>query len=149
MKRLYLLSMVLLLAFSSNIFAGSGDLFSYDEAAVEAQLADLTELENYVATNPATTLSLLKTDNNQLLDGLNLYSPFAMGMNFDDPPLGIPSFLWGCVFSVAGVVIVYLVTDEDKDETKKAFFGCIANAVVYGVTYAVLIAIYGSAWAWY
>ncbi|MGC9341211.1 MAG: hypothetical protein ACP5E3_00775, partial [Bacteroidales bacterium] len=142
MKRLYLLSVVLLMAFGSNLFAGSGDLFSYDKVAVETELAELTEIENYVASNPETTLSLLKTDNNQLLTGLNLYSPYAMGMNLDDPPLGIPSFLWGCVFSVAGVVIVYLVTDEDKDETKKAFFGCIANAVVYGVTYAVLIAIY-------
>lgn len=137
MKRLYLLTMVLLMAFSSNLLAGNGDLFSYDKATVEAELADLTELENYVANNPSTTLSLLKTDNNQLLDGLNLYSPYAMGMNLDDPPLGIPSFLWGCVFSVAGVVIVYIVTDEDKDETKKALYGCIANAVVYGVLYAV------------
>lgn len=129
--------MVFLMAFSSNLFAGSGDLFSYDKAAVEAELADLTQLESYVAENPATSLSLLETEKNQLLDGLNLYSPYAMGMNFDDPPLGIPSFLWGCAFGVVGVVLVYVITDEDKDETKKSFYGCIASTLVWGVLYAV------------
>lgn len=129
--------MVFLMAFSSNLFAGSGDLFSYDKAAVEAELADLTQLESYVAENPATSLSLLETEKNQLLDGLNLYSPYAMGMNFDDPPLGIPSFLWGCAFGIVGVVLVYVITDEDKDETKKSFYGCIASTLVWGVLYAV------------
>lgn len=137
MKQIYLFSMVLLMAFSTDLFAGAGDLFNYDKQAVEAELADLTELENYVDNNPTKTLSVLAQEGNQLLAGLNLSSPIGLSMMFDDPPLGIPSFLWGCAFGVVGVAIVYFVTDEDKDETKKAFYGCIASTVVYVVLYAV------------
>lgn len=142
MKRLYILPLVFLFTFSSNLFAGNADLFSYDEDAVSSELADLTELENYVWTNPAATLSSLTEEGNSLLDGLKLFSPFAMGMELE-PPLGIPSFLWGCVFGVVGVALVYFIA-EDSDETKKAFFGCLVGAVVYGLVYAVLWA----PWAW-
>ena len=137
MKQIYLFSMVLLMAFSTDLFAGAGDLFNYDKMAVEAELADLTELENYVDNNPTKTLSVLAQEGNQLLTGLNLSGPIGLSMMFDDPPLGIPSFLWGCAFGVVGVAIVYFVTDEDNDETKKAFYGCIASTVVFGVLYAV------------
>ena len=127
-----------MLAISFNLSASNSDLFSYDRAAVESELAELTELENYVAENPATTLSLLETTENNLISGLDLASPNAMGLFFDDPPLGIPSFLWGCAFGVVGVAIVYFVTDEDKDETRKSFYGCVTSTVIYGVLYAVL-----------
>lgn len=146
MKRIYLLSFVLLLAFSSGAIAGSGDLFNYDKEAVAAEMADLTELESYVENNPTTTMSVLVQNDNQLLNGLNLTSPNAMGMSFDDAPLGIPSFLWGCVFGVVGVVVVYIVTDEDKDETKKSFYGCIASTLVYVILYA---AVWSTAGFWY
>jgi hypothetical protein len=142
MKRKLLPLIVFVMAISMNVQAGSADLFSYDKNAVTSELAELTELENYVWMNPASTLSVLVETGNDLVSGLKLYGPGSMGMTFDDPPLGIPSFLWGCAFGVVGIAIVYFVTDEDNDETKKAFYGCLAGTLVYGVLYAV----WWSAW---
>ncbi len=148
MKRNILLLFVFVMAISMNLQAGVADLFSYDKDAVATELTELTELENYVWMNPASTLSVLVKAGDDLVSGLNLYGPGSMGMTFDDPPLGIPSFLWGCAFGVVGVAIVYFVTDEDTDETKKSFYGCLAGTLVYGVLYAVWwSALWGSA-AW-
>jgi zinc transporter ZupT len=58
----------------------------------------------------------------------------------DELALGIPSFLWGCVFGIVGVLVVYLMTDENKDQTKKAFFGCIAGSLIGTVLYVVVFA---------
>ncbi len=145
MKRCYLFLIAIFMVFSSNLFAGSGDLFSYNKEAVASELAELTKLENYVQNNPASTLSVLLDNENSLLTGLNLYSPNSMGLTYGEPPLGIPSFLWGCAFGVVGVAIVYFVAEEDKDETKKAFYGCITSTVVSGVLYAVFWSSYFTA----
>ena len=48
-----------------------------------------------------------------------------------DGPVDIPSFIWGCVAGPVGVLVVYLVT-EDNDETKKALLGCILWGVFVG-----------------
>jgi len=55
------------------------------------------------------------------------------------PPLGIPSFLWGFILGVIGILIVYLIT-ENGDETKKALWGCLAFTVLWVVLYFVLFA---------
>ena len=137
MKKNFLLIIALFMAVSANLNAAASDLFSYNEEAVSAQLADLTELENYIWNNPTTTLSVLVENGNNLVSGLNLASPNALGMSFGEPPLGIPSFLWGCAFGVVGVALVYFISEEDTDETKKAFYGCITSTLVYAVVYVV------------
>ena len=48
------------------------------------------------------------------------------------PPLGIPSFLWGCLLSWVGLLIVYFLTDRDRDESRKALWGCIISTLLYG-----------------
>jgi len=49
---------------------------------------------------------------------------------------GIPGFLWGCVFSWVGILVVYLVA-HDPAETKSAIIGCVVGAVAYGLFYGV------------
>lgn len=55
-----------------------------------------------------------------------------------NPPMGIPSFLWGCAFGLTGMIIVYLLTDRNKMEVKKAFDGCVVSYVVGGFVYLIL-----------
>ncbi len=145
MKKLFTLSLLVVLALGGSLSAADGDLFSYNQNAVTTALSELSEIENYVMDNPATSLSLMVENNNSLLNGLSLYSPNAMGFAYGEPPLGIPSFLWGCVFGVVGVAIVYFVA-EDGDETKKAFYGCIVSTLVYGVLYFTVFAASGFYW---
>ena len=127
MKRL-LIILCLVLAGFLKVQANDADLFSYDKNAVTTALADLSAIEDYVVSHPAISIADLTATGNFLVNGIDISSsPFAM---FGEPPLGIPSFLWGCVFGVVGLVIVYIATDQDKDETKKALWGCVTGTVV-------------------
>lgn len=139
MKKGTLLSLIAIFAMALNVNANSADLFSYDKAALETEFADLQMLEDYVYHHQTTTLNELLASGSALIANLNLMgsNPFGPSLVFDDPPLGIPSFLWGCVFGVAGLAVVYFVT-EDDDETKKALWGCITSTVVGVVFYFTL-----------
>jgi len=116
--------------------AGQADLFSYDAVTIENQMAQLDQLEGYVLDNPGVTLGQMATDGNTLAslvsdpNGIN-------GFNLiNEKVLGIPSFLWGCVFSWVGVLVVYLI-GQDKAETKSAIIGCVVGAVAYSAFYGV------------
>ena len=65
----------------------------------------------------------------------------------DDPPLGIPSFLWGMCLGLPGLAVVYFVT-EDDEETKKALWGCLVSVAVYGVLYVLYVLLLGASFWW-
>jgi|AACY02.2.fsa_nt_gi hypothetical protein len=127
MKKLSIALLALLLS-TGLALAGKADLFQLDEAEMETSLAKLESLEQTVKAEKGITYDELKALNSEILVGIS-DQPILSDATQGDPPLGIPSFLWGCVFGVAGLAIVYFVT-EDKDETKKALWGCIASSVV-------------------
>jgi hypothetical protein len=119
---------------SAFVNANNADLFSYDQNQVAQELSQLQSLENYVSANPDITLSSLQAENNSLIANLNLSTNDISGFALSgEPPLGISSFLWGCVFNLLGVGLVYFMTDQDKDETKKAFMGCLVSTGVWVV----------------
>ncbi len=112
--------------------------FSFDEAALFAELEELNELDAFVETNEGITYSELENEGSMLLTNIeNTAAPMGMAEG-GEPPLGIPSFLWGCVFGVVGLVIVYIMTENDMDETKKAMWGCVASTAVSVVLYLVI-----------
>lgn len=123
--------------------ANNADFFSYDADQVNQEMAQLQSLEDFVSTNSGITLANLQAENNALVNNLNFGSSEfgGIGSLSGEQALGIPSFLWGCVFNVAGVAIVYFIT-EDNDETKKAFIGCVVSAagyIVFWLFWAVLL----------
>ena len=128
--------------------ANNADLFSYDADEVNQELGQLQSLENYVNANPGITLTNLQAEDNNLVANLDLNLNNLGGFPFQDgePPLGIPSFLWGCVFGVVGVALVYFLTDEDKAETKKALIGCVVAGLSYTVFWIIYYIAWGSLW---
>lgn len=121
--------------------ANNAELFSYDKNAVNVELSDLQTLEEFVNSNPGVTLADLKLNNNQLVSNLNISANSFGGLLAGiEPPLGVPSFAWGCVFGVAGVAVVYFVAD-DKEETKKAFKGCVVGTLTWTVFYVIYVAL--------
>lgn len=50
--------------------------------------------------------------------------------------LGIASFCWGGCYGIAGLAIVYFVTDN-KYGAVKALWGCIASTVLYVAVYFI------------
>ncbi|RPI44811.1 MAG: hypothetical protein EHM46_02425 [Bacteroidetes bacterium] len=117
-----------------------------DEVALESAMAELNELESFLSTNEGVTYDDLLTSGSDLI--LNVDDASApLGLDQDEePPLGIPSFLWGCVFGLVGILIVYIVTDGDKDETKKALWGMLVWVGVFVIFY---VAFWGTFWSWY
>jgi hypothetical protein len=118
-------------------------VFSYDEDLLMAELSDINKLDVYVEANEGITLDELSREGSPLIANMEgTVSP--MGMAGDEgngePPLGIPSFLWGCVFGIIGLLIVYVATENDKDEAKKAMWGCLASTAVSVLIYAVAFA---------
>lgn len=132
--------LLFLLIIISNLAVSeiSESLFVIDESMIKAEMADLIAIESYVNNNDVT-LSQLLTEKNELLlnDLLILEDPESQDV---DPPLGIPSFLWGfvpgvvpgfgCLLGLGGILTVYFVTNS-REETEKALLGCITGVILF------------------
>ncbi len=142
------MAVLLLVAQSQIVSAKNAELvlpaadesnFLLDEEALSNAMLELNELDNYLNKNTDFTYSDLGTAN---FDFFNNLSPSSapMGMAQEgEAPLGLPAFLWGCVLGWVGILLVYVVTDNDKAQVKKALTGClISSAVTLGI-YVVYI----------
>jgi hypothetical protein len=142
MKKLFVAVFLTFFA-SFTIFANDADLFKLDYNAVQAQFADLNQLASVVTSTGVTYTDLLLKDGS-LIASLNLVPDSSLPQE-KNPVLGIPSFLWGCGLGVVGMLVVYIVSDKDKAETKKAMWGCISwTAVVVIVDVIWWSAIWGT-----
>ncbi len=136
MKKLLL--SVFLVCLACITFANDADLFKVDYNSVQAEFTELNQLESMVVANTDLTYTELKLSNETLVNNLKLIPDMGIpGSATGEPVLGIPSFLWGCVFGVVGLAVVYIGTDEDKDETKKALWGCITGTGAVAIVYLV------------
>lgn len=136
MKKLLILASMLLLIGVGKSMAGQADLFSYDAVTVENQMAQLDQLEGYVLGNPGITLGEMTTNGNALASLVSDPNGIS-GFNLtNERVFGVPSFLWGCVFSWVGILVVYLV-GKDPAETKSAIIGCVVGALAYSAFYGV------------
>lgn len=113
----------------------------FNDSEIYEAFADISTLDQYLQKNEDKTYSDLQKENSSLLAGVSSSTTLPLSSSApDELALGIPSFLWGCVFGIVGVLVVYLMTDENKAQTKKAFYGCIASTVVGTVLYIVVFA---------
>jgi hypothetical protein len=122
--------------------------FYFDEQKVSEATEGLANLEAYVNENEAT-LEVLEAENSELIEGLNLdrnanISAFGPAV---EGPAGVPSFFWGLCLGAIGLLIVYIVT-EDNDELKKALWGCLVAAGVYVLFYVIYFVAIGATWWW-
>jgi len=121
---------IFLLLATATAYAGTADLFQYNRDMVDRSLAAANVLDRYLDEHPVTWEALKETS------GVLLAQFKAEAINFFDPGpdelLGIPPFWWGFVLSWVGVVLlVYLLTDQNKDYTMEALYGCIAGGLIY------------------
>ncbi len=111
----------------------------FDDAEIYAAFAEVSDLDQYLAQNENKTYTDVSQENVTLLNGISSSSSMPFTASSDELVMGIPSFFWGCVFGWVGLLVVYLVL-ENKEQTKKALYGCVAATVVWIVFYAVVIA---------
>jgi hypothetical protein len=116
-------------------------VFSLDENQLNSVMQDLTNLENYVVQNNGVTYDLLASTSNDLIKNVdNSSTPMGMA-NDSGSPLGISAFLWGCVLGWVGLLLVYIITNNDKPQVKKALTGCLVGTGIYIVFYVIYAAV--------
>lgn len=106
---------------------------------IQAEFQKLDEIEAYVISNDVSLEELKASGKSDLLLDVNLDSSNAVIVGDYESTLGIPPFLWGCVLGVIGILFVFILTDKDKDATKRAMFGCIAIYGTVSLAYLVYI----------
>ncbi len=131
------------ISFTVAMAAEPTESFNYNEKDINAEFEQLNKIEQYVSKNQGTTLEDLKTQNSDLVAGINMNAEVSSSIAAGDMPLGIPAFWWGCVLAVLGVILVYVLTDQDKDQTKKALIGCLVFAGAWVIYYVVIVAVIG------
>ena len=139
MKKLIILPLLLVLFIVNGKATSYSDLIEVDENYINNVFADLNELEAYVVQNEGVTLNELKAIGSSLVSNVEvagLGSLSGLAMLNGEPPLGIPSFIWGFCLGWVGILIVYLVS-EDKEETKKSLIGCVVGGVTWVLVYFV------------
>ncbi|WP_255069710.1 hypothetical protein [Lacihabitans sp. LS3-19] len=135
-----ILSLISILALSFTL-ATAAEPINYDAQDINAEFEQLNKIENYVQNNEGTTLESLQSQNSNLLTDINIEADAAASVAASDLPAGIPAFWWGCVLTILGVILVYVLTDKDNAQTKKALMGCIVTGGVYILYYVFWVAL--------
>ncbi|MBW6490714.1 MAG: hypothetical protein K0B15_05905 [Lentimicrobium sp.] len=123
----FLVVLSLLLAGVINSYADGSADFKYDRGAIEADFAGLSELEQLVESKNFLSLSEIK-DQESLLESFSINNLASTPMIED--PLGIPGFWWGCIMGPLGILMAYVLSDNDKYQARQALTGCIVNGAV-------------------
>lgn len=128
----------LLLFIGFTVAASDADLFKLDYESVQKEFAGLEQVSDILADNPEMTFTSLMETNASLIESVNLSPTSALPMAPGEPFLGIPSFLWGCCFGLVGILVVYIGTEQDSGEAKKALWGCVAGSLAWTITYFLI-----------
>ncbi len=143
MKKILSLLSVLCLTVSLSF---ANEPLSIDQNQIDADLKSLDKIEAYVNANPGTTLAEVKLQNPNLVEGVNIAESASVSIASGELPGNIPPFIWGCVLSWVGLILVYVLSDKDSAMTKKALIGCLVQAAVWVVYYFVVLgAVFGAA----
>jgi hypothetical protein len=132
MKKLFTL---FLISFLSLPLYAAHEHFQLEPEAVQG-FESLEALEKLVKDNGSVSYTEIKQLHPEALVGISDH--ILLDNAVQESPLGIPSFLWGCVLGWVGILLVYLIS-EDRDETKKALYGCITTGVVVIAFYVVYV----------
>jgi hypothetical protein len=116
-------------------------VFNLDEQSLDQAMAELNLLDDYLNENEGVTFSDLQNMGSSLIANFSdIAAPMGASQE-GDLPLGIPAFWWGCILGWVGILLVYIFTDNDKEQTKKALNGCLISTGISVVLYVLYIAV--------
>ncbi|MFA5973093.1 MAG: hypothetical protein WC780_12140 [Lentimicrobiaceae bacterium] len=126
MKKKFFLVIIAVFFNCKGLWANQADDFNYNKQQFQDEFADLSRLEQSVFDNHFITFSEMKSQKliADEFSNLNLSNHLMI-----EPALGIPGFWWGCILGPIGIIAVYVISDKDQVETKKALTGCIVSGV--------------------
>ncbi len=129
-----LVSLFATLCLVLNLQAKTSD-FNLDDKKVNAEFSQLNKLENYVDANANATIADAKVA--EIAADVDLDTSTIDVMK--ELPANIPAFWWGFCLGWVGLIVVYVVTDNDKDQVKKALKGCIISGLVGLAVYLIVV----------
>ncbi len=134
------------LLFASTPSRISPNIFQDDLTKLDCEMAQLSQLEQWVNETNLTQSQLLQADNplvQCVLQGGDLTPTlFANSTPQKEWLMGIPGFLWGFCCSFIGPILVYLSIDDPvakKKEGIQAIIGCAVGSIVWLGLYIWLI----------
>ena len=140
MKKFFLAFVLFSFGIQFNSFAsGRSDLFDLDVEDFKSEFIELESIEKIILDHEGVSIDGLQNVLGEEHLSIELMETVST-LELNEPPLGIPSFVWGCVFGITGLAVVYFVAD-DTEETKRALYGCVTNGVVGGLFYILYIAL--------
>ena len=136
----FFLAMIL---FTSQVIAGSNSTTKsysekyddFDETEITNSFSEIDDLVNYISENETATYSDIEQTNSSLLENVSTSSAVALSGQGDGSPLAVGAFFYGCFFSVVGIILVAIVTNNDSDQIKKAEIGCIVSTIGFSILY--------------
>ncbi|MGD1847230.1 MAG: hypothetical protein ACFB10_17705 [Salibacteraceae bacterium] len=138
---------------NSGTTPSGASLFEVDEAVLETEFAELTQLENLALSQSMTYSELLTTPT---LAGVDI--PRLNGMEYSgdwrDPILNMNPFWFtstatclswllglGCVAGPVAVIYVYVDTGNDKSAAVSSGLGCVLGNLPAAIGYILYIAL--------
>lgn len=103
----------------------------FDEAEIYNAFDEVNDLVATVESNESLTYSDLAATNSDMIADVSSSAAIAMSSTSADAPPFISAFLWGCIFNLAGMLIVGITTDFDGTQLKKSGWGCLINSLLW------------------
>jgi hypothetical protein len=124
--------LLLFLCLSFGVFAKTADL-KVEKSEIEKEFASVSSLEQYLLAHPNADLETIKTENPELLAGVELEASTKVSMAPQEKMPLVSGFWWGCVLGIIGLALVYFITENDKSEVKSALWGCLVATLLWGL----------------
>ena len=98
----------------------------------EVDFRSLDAVEQMLTENPSLDYATLQKEHAEMLEGIELVPTASISEIQKDMPV-VGAFWWGCCLGVVGLLVTYLITDNDKQQVKSALIGCIISTLLFGI----------------
>lgn len=131
LKKLISINLAIFLFYIQS-FASISPTHSMDiETEIYTAFTEVDELISLIEGNDEITYDDLLAANSLLIDNVAATAAVAMSQKTNTTPPLISSFLWGCIFSLPGMLIVGITTGFDNAQMKKSAWGCLLGSLVW------------------
>lgn len=108
------------------------EVTDFDEAVIYDAFSEVDDLVATIESDETITYSDLEATNSEMIADVSSSAAIAMSSTSADSPPFISAFLWGCLFNLAGMLIVGITTDFDSDQLRKSAWGCLISSLLWG-----------------
>lgn len=95
------------------------------------EFSELDKIE-YLVSQEGLDMESLKLQHPEVVSSVNWAVESNAVFTAKEMPVA-RGFWWGCCLGVIGLALVYIITDNNKQEVKSALIGCVVSALLFGI----------------